>query len=398
MAPTPIVVEVEDEVDEDKERYTNSKNWSSNDFINIACAYSQASQNLATTNKQKATTFWFKVRDQFNSFYNDQSMWRSYNGVNCAYKERFNKECSIFRGIIQDLEGQYFIGIGMGDVGTCCGDQVLKLTSLLGTFNKMKVEAALHKGSDLSNHGLVLQDDPKYELIIDCNALSVDIENKVIIIQNFVRDNYHLNFPELELLVHHPIDDALVVKKTGNENDLTLVDLKGCLPSFIIMVDSVTTLTTRGISLSEENLKGTIDAFDRALALDISKKVLDFVESTMVYIAPNLSAIVGTALASKLVGTAGGLSALAKMPAWNVQYLGARKKNLAGFLTVTSELRVGYVEQSEICQSTPPSLRMHACRLLAAKTALAARVDSIREDPAGTTGRNLRDEIHKKIE
>lgn len=262
-----------------------------------------------------------------------------------------------------------------------------------------KVEDALQKGSDISSHGMVLEDDPEYQLIVDCNTLSVDIENEIIIIHNFIRDNYRLKFPELESLVHHPIDYARVVKKIGNEMDLTLVDLEGILPSAIIMVVSVTASTTSGKPLPEENLKKTIDACDRALALDSAKKkVLDFVESRMGYIAPNLSAIVGSAVAAKLMGTAGGLSALAKMPACNVQLLGAKRKNLAGFSTATSQFRVGYIEQTEIFQSTPPALRIRACRLLAAKSTLAARVDSTRGDPTGKTGRDLREEVRKKIE
>ncbi|OAY65833.1 U4/U6 small nuclear ribonucleoprotein Prp31 homolog [Ananas comosus] len=262
-----------------------------------------------------------------------------------------------------------------------------------------KVDDALQKGSDFSTNVTILEDDPEYQLIVDCNALSVDIENEIIIIHNFIRDKYRLKFPELESLVHHPIDYARVVKKIGNEMDLTLVDLEGLLPSAIIMVVSVTASTTSGKPLSEENLQKTIEACDRALALDLAKKkVLDFVESRMGYIAPNLSAIVGSAVASKLMGIAGGLLALAKMPACNVQLLGAKKKNLAGFSTATSQFRVGYLEQTEIFQSTPPSLRTRACRLLAAKSTLAARVDSTRGDPTGKTGRNLREEIRKKIE
>jgi hypothetical protein len=60
--------------------------------------------------------------------------------------------------------------------------------------------------------------------------------------------------------------------------------------------------------------------------------VFDFLESLMGYIAPNLSATVGTAVASKLLGIAGGLGALAKMPACNVQLLGERGKILMDFL------------------------------------------------------------------
>lgn len=262
-----------------------------------------------------------------------------------------------------------------------------------------KVEEALQNGSEITRNGIVLEDDPEYQLIVDCNALSVDIENEIVIIHNFIRDKYRLKFPELESLVHHPIDYARVVKKIGNEIDLTLVDLEGLLPSAIIMVVSVTASTTSGKPLSEENLQKTLDACDRALALDAAKKkVLDFVESRMGYIAPNLSAIAGSAVAAKLMGTAGGLFSLAKMPACNVKLLGAKKKNLAGFSTATSQFRVGYLEQTEIFQSTPPALRMRACRLLAAKSTLAARVDSTRGDSTGKTGRNLREEIRKKIE
>lgn len=265
-------------------------------------------------------------------------------------------------------------------------------------FYWQKVEDALEKGSEIPDHGIVLEDDPEYQLIVDCNALSVDIENEIIIIHNFIRDKYRLKFPELESLVHHPIDYARVVKKIGNEVDLTLVDLEGLLPSAIIMVVSVTASTTSGKPLPEDVLQKTIEACDRAIELDSAmKNVLDFVESIMVYIAPNLSAIVGSVVAAKLIGTAGGLNALAKMPACNVQLLGAKKKNLAGFSTATSQYRVGYIEQTEIFQSTPP-LKMRACRLLAAKLTLTARVDSIRGDPTGKTGRTLREEIRKKIE
>uniref|UniRef100_A0A0E0KTQ0 Nop domain-containing protein n=1 Tax=Oryza punctata TaxID=4537 RepID=A0A0E0KTQ0_ORYPU len=167
-----------------------------------------------------------------------------------------------------------------------------------------KVEDALQKGTDFSNQGSILEEDPEYQLIVDCNALSVDIENEIIIIHNFIRDKYRLKFPELESLVHHPIDYARVVQKIGNEMDLTLVDLEGLLPSAIIMVISVTASTTSGKPLSEDNLVKTIEACERALTLDAAKK----------------------------------------------------------------------------------------------KSTLAARIDSIRGDPTGKAGRNLLEEIRKKIE
>ena len=246
---------------------------------------------------------------------------------------------------------------------------------------------------------MVLEDDPEYQLIVDCNSLSVEIESEIAYVHNFIRDKYRLKFPELESLVHHPIDYARVVKKIGNETDITLVDLEGLLPSAVIMVVSVTASTTSGKPLPEDVLEKTVEACDRALALDSAKKkVLDFVESRMAYIAPNVSAVVGSEVAAKLMGTAGGLTALAKMPSCNVQLLGAKKKTLAGFSTASSQFRIGYIEQTEVFQGTPPALKMRAARLLAAKATLAARVDSTNGDPSGKTGRTLREEIRKKIE
>ena len=55
------------------------------------------------------------------------------------------------------------------------------------------------------------------QLIVDCNSLTVDIDNEITIVHNFIRDKYRLKFPELESLVMHPIDYARVVKTIGNE-------------------------------------------------------------------------------------------------------------------------------------------------------------------------------------
>ncbi|MCO5601593.1 hypothetical protein L7F22_055716 [Adiantum nelumboides] len=251
---------------------------------------------------------------------------------------------------------------------------------------------------------LDIDNDPDHQLLVDCNTLSANIENEIISIHNFIRDRYRSKFPELESLVLHPIDYARVVRKIGNEMDLTLVDLEGLLPSAIILAVSITASTSIGKPLSEENLQKTLKACDRALALDGAiEKVLDFVESRMAFIAPNLSAVVGTTVAAKLLGAAGSLDVLSKMPSCNVQTLGAKKKTLAGFSTAASStsLHIGFVSQAEVVQSTPPALRTRCCRLVAGKAALAARIDLMmmgRGDLTGKSGRDMREEIRKKLE
>ncbi|KAI9194805.1 hypothetical protein LWI28_009335 [Acer negundo] len=157
--------------------------------------------------------------------------------------------------------------------------------------------------------------------------------------------------------------------------------------------------TTTGKPLPENVLEETINACDTVFALDSAKKkVLDFLEGSMGYIAPNLSAVVGSAVSAKLIGIAGGVSELANMPACNVQLLDAKKTDRVWFSNTKSRFRIGYLEQSEAFQATPPYLRSRACRLLAAKSTLAVRVDSARGDPSGSVGRALRQDFYNKIE
>lgn len=87
-----------------------------------------------------------------------------------------------------------------------------------------------------------------------------------------------------------------------------------------VMVVSVTASTTAGQPLSDDNLQKLLHACDVALQLDKDKAdILKLVQMKMHNIAPNLSAAVGTEIAARLMGIAGGLTNLSKMPACNVQ-------------------------------------------------------------------------------
>jgi len=106
-----------------------------------------------------------------------------------------------------------------------------------------------------------------------------------------------------------PIDYARVVKKIGNQIDpssLFHFHLQGLLPSSIIMVVSLTSSTTSGKPLPNQELNKIIDACDRVIAFDsLKNKIVYFIERRMTYVAPNVSDVVGSGLAAKLVVTAG---------------------------------------------------------------------------------------------
>lgn len=89
------------------------------------------------------------------------------------------------------------------------------------------------------------------------------------------------------------------------------------------MIVSVSASTTQGQNLNEHELALVNEACDVAVSLDdIKTRIFQYVESRMTFIAPNLSLIVGASTAAKLMGVAGGLTNLSKMPACNILLLG----------------------------------------------------------------------------
>lgn len=154
------------------------------------------------------------------------------------------------------------------------------------------------------------------------------------------------------------------------------------------MVVTVTATTTSGRPLTPESLAKAQEGCALMLSLDADKaRIIRFVEGRMGSIAPNLSAAIGSEVAARLMGVAGGLLALSRIPACNIQVLGAKRKHLAGLSSSSANPHQGFIFTSAVVQNTPPPLRIKAARLAAAKTALLARVDAYGQDPSGAVSR-----------
>uniref|UniRef100_A0A8C9ZIG5 U4/U6 small nuclear ribonucleoprotein Prp31 n=1 Tax=Sander lucioperca TaxID=283035 RepID=A0A8C9ZIG5_SANLU len=246
-----------------------------------------------------------------------------------------------------------------------------------------------------------VESDPEYRLIVAANNLTVEIDNELNIIHKFTRDKYSKRFPELESLVPDSLDYVRTVKELGNnlEKCKTNETLQQILTNATIMVVSVTASTTQGTLLSEDELKQLEESCDMALELNQSKhRIYEYVESRMSFIAPNLSIIVGASTAAKIMGIAGGLTNLSKMPACNLMLLGAQRRTLSGFSSTSLLPHTGYIYHCDVVQSLPPDLRRKAARLVSAKCTLASRVDSFHESSAGKVGYDLKEEIERKFD
>jgi U4/U6 small nuclear ribonucleoprotein PRP31 len=246
-----------------------------------------------------------------------------------------------------------------------------------------------------------LEDDPEYHVILACNKLVHEIDDEVAATYRYVTETYAKKFPELESLVANKIDYIKTVARIGNETDLTLVELNDLLSSANVMVVSVTGSTTSGKPLSDADLNAVMKACEEIIELDIDKGiVLKYVESRMSRFAPNLCILTGSRIAAQLVGLAGGIVALSKIPSCNIQVMGQEKRHLAGFSQAAALPNTGLLYYCELVQECPPALRRKALKVIAGKVALLARVDSYRNmsQRGGAEGQSMRKQIEDKLE
>merc|ERR1711892_46176 len=246
--------------------------------------------------------------------------------------------------------------------------------------------------------GLVEQ-NPEYQLVVKANELCSRIDNEIAIVHKFVQDMYQDRFPELAGMVPEPIVFLKTVNILMNDIEKGLKKLGTVLSSQTILIVSVTASTTSGKVMDDEKMAPLARGCEVGIELcEARDLILQFVESRMEFIAPNVCRIVGPGIAAKVTSHAGGLTGLTKMPSCNIMLLGAQKKTFQGFSKLQMLPHTGYIYYAKIVQDMPPEYRRKAAKLVSAKLALAARVDCFHQSDDGTAGKKLLDEIQTKFD
>jgi len=283
--------------------------------------------------------------------------------------------------------------------GGDAGKDLAQLTRLYGSEKLAKHTAAIKESLSRPDP---LPNTPEhhedYALVCSSNDVMGELENETVALTKYIRDTYAPRFPELEALIQHPLDYVRTVHRIGNEADITAVDLGGILPSATIMVVTVTATTTSGKPLAEEVLERVMRACGSVFEIeDIRTTILEFVETRMNILAPNLSVVVGPKVAALMMAMAGGLQELSRMPACNIQMMGSKRKVQNGMSTAALGVRGGVINQSPIVVGQPPDNQKKAAKLVSAKCALTARVDAANECPAGDVGISFKRQIEEAL-
>ncbi|OPY38952.1 MAG: putative NOP5 family protein [Methanoregula sp. PtaU1.Bin051] len=106
----------------------------------------------------------------------------------------------------------------------------------------------------------------------------------------------------------------------------------------------------------------------------LAREVSDLAGDVM----PNCSALLGGLVAARLMFHAGGLTPLARLPASAIQVLGARTSLFSHLRSGTPPPKHGIIFQHRRVHNAPAEVRGKVARTLAAKLAIAARLDLYR--------------------
>ncbi|KAK4054595.1 U4/U6-U5 snRNP complex subunit prp31 [Microbotryomycetes sp. JL201] len=315
-----------------------------------------------------------------------------------------------------ELDPQSVNNMALGDV-----TEVAKVAKLAHSPTLRDVLKRIAYYREHPDPNLTESDNAEYQLIVQANNISVEIDNEMLIVhkassasvqgwlrkeltshnKQFIRDHYLTRFPELDSLVSGPLQYCRVILALGNGNDLR-GDLSGILTSGTVMAVTVTAATTKGRPLEPDEWKTVVDACNMMFQLDDAKRtILEYVESRISLLAPNLSAILGTQTATKVLGIAGGLQGLTRIPHANVYLLGASKRASTGFSTAShsvDRLHTGFIYHCPLVQSTRKEDRMKAQRKVGAKVALAARVDAAGSCSDGSFGEEMVEKLEREFE
>ena len=208
-----------------------------------------------------------------------------------------------------------------------------------------------------------------------------------------LREWYSLHFPELNELVRDHENYVRIVSELGHRNNITreaLMELGFSEEKSAKIAEAAK--ASIGADLSDFDIEA-LRSFAR-IALDmyrLRRSLTQYIEQIMKEVAPNITALVGPLLGARLISLAGGLEKLARMPASTIQVLGAEKALFRALRTGGKPPKHGIIFQYPYIHKSPKWQRGKIARALAAKLAIAAKVDAF-------TGRYIGDQLKKELE
>lgn len=198
-----------------------------------------------------------------------------------------------------------------------------------------------------------------------------------------MREWYGLHFPELDNLLQNANTYSLIVSCCGKRDGITKDFLKTIdIPDNKIEIIIEVSQRSRGGKITEQNLLIVQNIAEQVISLNkIRKNLEEHIETSMEEIAPNVKGLLTASVGARLISKAGSLRKLSSLSASTIQILGAEKALFRTLKTGSNPPKHGILFQHPVIHSAPKWQRGKMARAIAAKTAIASRLDVYGQDP-----------------
>jgi len=228
-------------------------------------------------------------------------------------------------------------------------------------------------------------------LVIQAVSSLTDLEEAENKLTECLREWYSIHYPELDHAVAKNQVYAKIVSQLGDRKNLEKTDV----PSEIKERLPKDTEQSLGAKVSYEDLKPIQELADSITELaEAREKIEAYIEQKMQEVAPNMTAIAGANLSARLIAHAGSLKRLSELPAGTIQILGAENAFFRFMKTGKRPPKHGLIFAHPQIRSAPKKIRGKLARTLAAKIALASKMDRFGGE---FMGEKLKKDFEKRV-
>jgi nucleolar protein 58 len=294
------------------------------------------------------------------------------------------------------------------DIRCVAGDSVIdffrairsNLTNLLKGSDTESLKAMqLGLSHSLSRYKLKFSADKVDIMIVQAIGLLDDLDKEINIYAMRVREWYGWHFPEMTKLVADNVVYAKAILRMGFRTSAKNTDFSDIITDEILENSMKKTAeTSMGTEISESDLENIKSLCQQVVSLSAYRlQLFEYLKNRMSAIAPNLTLMVGELVGARLIAHAGSLINLAKHPASTIQILGAEKALFRALKTKSDTPKYGLIYHASLIGQAAPKIKGKISRVLAAKTALAIRVDALGDLDGPSIGFENRSKVEARI-
>jgi nucleolar protein 58 len=250
----------------------------------------------------------------------------------------------------------------------------------------------------LSRYKLKFSADKVDTMIVQAIGLLDELDKEINTYSMRVREWFGWHFPEMGKIVADNLQYAKSVLKMGIRSKVKSLDFSDILSEDVEAAMREVCEVSMGTDISDEDVINISSLCEQVISLtEYRAQLFDYLKNRMNAIAPNLTVMVGELVGARLIAHAGSLMNLAKHPASTVQILGAEKALFRALKTKHDTPKYGLIYHASLIGQTAPKYKGKISRVLAAKTALAVRVDALGDDTEATIGFDNRAKVEARV-